>query len=110
MAVALLGAVVTTVYSSVSLTSHLEASARTRLHNSATHFGDVAAVVSSGGAWDNQSIQTLHHLAQIDSLAVRLYDAGGQLVFEHPPSGPVEPGRPPRPPSGSAPGRSATSP
>ena len=35
VAVALLGTVVTTVYSSVSLTSHLEASARTRLHNSA---------------------------------------------------------------------------
>jgi signal transduction histidine kinase len=92
VAVALLGALVTTVYSSVSLTSHLEASARTRIQNSATHFGDVAAVVANGGRWDQQSIQTLHHLAQIDFLAVRLFDAAGQLVFEHPASGPVEPG------------------
>jgi two-component system, OmpR family, sensor histidine kinase BaeS len=92
VAVALLGAVVTTVYSSISLTSHLEASARTRLQNSATHFGDVAAVVSSHGGWTNQSIQTLHHLAQIDSLAARLFDARGRPVFTHPPSGPVAPG------------------
>ena len=92
VAVAMLGAVVTTVYSSVSLTSQFAASARTRLQSSATHFGDVAAVVSSRGRWDLQSIQTLHHLAQIDSLAVRLFDAGGQLVFTHPPSAAVQPG------------------
>jgi len=92
VAVAMLGAVLTTVYSSFSLTSHLAASARTRLQNSATHFGDVAAVVSNRGHWDPQSIQTLHHLAQIDFLAVRLYDSHGQPVFTHPPSGPVQPG------------------
>jgi len=92
VAVALLGAVVTTVYSSFSLTSHLAASARTRLQNSATHFGDVAAVVANRGRWDLQSIQTLHHLAQIDFLAVKLYDSRGQAVFTHPPSGPVQPG------------------
>jgi len=92
VAVAMLGAVVTTVYSSVSLTSHLAASARTRLQNSATHFGDVAAVVSSDGAWNQQSIETLHHLAQIDFLAVSLHDSSGRLVFSHPPSGSVEPG------------------
>ena len=92
VAVALLGAVVTTVYSSISLTSSLEASARTRLQNSATHFGDVAAVVSNSGRWSQQSIETLHHLAQIDSLATRLYDGEGTLVFEHPPSDPPEPG------------------
>ena len=92
VAVALLGTVVTTVYSSVSLTSHLEASARTRLHNSATHFGDVAAVVSANGSWSQQGIETLHHLAQIDFLAVDLYDATGALVFSHPPSAPVQSG------------------
>ena len=92
VAVALLGTVVTTVYSSVSLTSHLEASARTRLHNSAMHFGDVAAVVSQNGAWTRQSIETLHHLAQIDFLAVDLYDEDGKLVFSHPPSAPVQEG------------------
>jgi len=92
VAVALLGALVTTIYSSISLTSSLEASARTRLQNSATHFGDVAAVVSNSGRWSQRSIETLHHLAQIDSLATRLYDAEGALVFEHPPSAPPEPG------------------
>ncbi len=92
VAVALLGTIVTTVYSSVSLTSHLEASARTRLHNSATHFGDVAAVVSQDGAWSRQSVETLHHLAQIDFLAVDLYDSSGKLVFSHPPSAPVRQG------------------
>ena len=92
VAVALLGTVVTTVYSSVSLTSHLEASARTRLHNSAMHFGDVAAVVSQNGTWTRQSVETLHHLAQIDFLAVDLYDEAGKLVFSHPPSAPVQEG------------------
>lgn len=92
VAVAMLGAVLTTVYSSISLTSHLADSARTRLQNSATHFGDVAAVVSNRGRWDLQSIETLHHLAQIDFLAVRLFDSAGRHVFTHPPSGPVQPG------------------
>jgi two-component system, OmpR family, sensor histidine kinase BaeS len=92
VAVAMLGAVLTTVYSSVSLTSHLADSARTRLQNSATHFGDVAAVVSNSGRWSQQSVETLHHLAQIDFLAVQLFDATGKPVFTHPPSGPVQPG------------------
>ena len=92
VAVALLGTLVTTVYSSVSLTSRLESSAQARLHNSATHFGDVAAVVSKDGAWSRQAVETLHHLAQVDSLAVDLYDENGKLVFSHPPSQPVQEG------------------
>ena len=92
VAVALLGTVVTTVYSSVSLTSHLETSAKARLHNSATHFGDVAAVVSENGGWSRQAVETLHHLAQVDFLAVDLYDKDGGLIFSHPTSGPVQEG------------------
>ena len=92
VAVALLGTAITTIYSSVSLSSHLEASARARLHNSANHFGDVAAVVSQNGGWPRLSIETLHHLAQIDFLAVDLYDANGKLIFSHPPSAPVQAG------------------
>ncbi len=92
VAVALLGTIVTTVYSSVSLTSHLETSAKARLHNSATHFGDVAAVVSNDGGWTRQAVETLHHLAQVDFLAVDLYDGNGKLVFSHPPSQPVQAG------------------
>jgi two-component system sensor histidine kinase BaeS len=90
--VALLGTVITTVYSSVSLTSHLETSAKMRLHNSATHFGDVAAVVSQYGRWSQQAVETLHHLAQVDFLAVDLYDRSGKLIFTHPPSQPVQEG------------------
>ncbi len=92
VAVALLGTVITTVYSSVSLTSHLEDSARTRLHNSAAHFGDVAAVVSRDGRWDQQAIEQLHHLAQLEFLAVGVYGADGERVLYHPASGPVEAG------------------
>ena len=90
VAVALLGTAITTVYSSVSLTSHLEDSARARLHNSAAHFGDVAAVVSEDGTWDQQAIETLHHLAQLEFLSVDLYDAQGERVLYHPPSAPVQ--------------------
>ena len=92
MAVALLGAAITTVYSNLSLTSQLEASAKARLTHSAMHFGDVAAVLSTGGAWSRQSIETMHHLAQIDFLAVQVYGKDGGLVFEHPASAPVAPG------------------
>ncbi len=92
MAVALLGAAITTVYSNLSLTSQLETTAEARIANSAMHFGDVAAVLSTNGRWSRQSIETMHHLAQIDFLAVRVYDSDGGLVFEHPTSAPVEPG------------------
>ena len=92
MAVALLGAAITTVYSNLSMTAQLEESARARLAHSATHFGDVAAVLASGGTWSRQSIETMHHLAQIDFLAVQVYGRDGELVFEHPVAAPVEPG------------------
>jgi signal transduction histidine kinase len=92
VAVALLGTAITTIYASASLTSHLETSAKTRLHNSASHFGDVAAVVSEDGRWDQQAIETLHHLAQLEFLAVGLSDASGRQVLSHPPSEPVQQG------------------
>ena len=92
VAVALLGTAVTTIYSSVSLTSHLEESAKARLQNSAVHFGDVAAVVSENGTWDQQAVETLHHLAQLEFLAVDLHSADGERVLSHPPSAPVQRG------------------
>lgn len=92
VAVALLGTAITTIYASASLTSHLETSAKTRLHNSASHFGDVAAVVSEDGRWNQQAIETLHHLAQLEFLAVSLSDASGRQVLSHPPSEPVQEG------------------
>ena len=92
VAVALLGAAVTTVYSNLSLTARLEESARARLTNSAKHFGEAAAVLTENGQWTQQGIETMHHLAQIDFLAVQVSDAAGELVFEHPPVAPPEPG------------------
>jgi signal transduction histidine kinase len=92
VAVALLGAAVTTVYSNLSLTARLEESARARLANSAKHFGEAAAVLTEDGRWTQQSIETMHHLAQIDFLAVQVRDAAGEPVFEHPPLAPPEPG------------------
>ena len=92
MAVALLGAAITTVYSNLSLTAQLKSSAKARITHSAMHFGDVAAVLSADGGWSRQSIETMHHLAQIDFLAVQVYAEDGTLVFEHPVSAPVEPG------------------
>jgi two-component system, OmpR family, sensor histidine kinase BaeS len=92
MAVALLGAAITTVYSNLSLTSQLTATAKTRITNSAMHFGDVAAVLAKNGRWSQQSVETMHHLAQIDFLGVKVYGADGTLVFEHPASAPIQPG------------------
>ena len=92
MAVALLGAVVTTVYSNLSLTSQLEASARTRRRTRRCTSATSPPSSRTDGRWSRQSIETLHHLAQIDFLAVQLYDADGTLVFEHPASAAREPG------------------
>jgi len=92
VAVALLGAAVTTVYSNLSLTARLEESAKARLANSAKHFGEAAAVLTENGRWTQQGIETMHHLAQIDFLAVQVRDAAGEPVFEHPAMAPPEPG------------------
>ncbi len=78
VAVALLGAAVTTVYSNLSLTARLEKSAKARLANSATHFGEAAAVLTEDGRWTQQGIETMHHLAQIDFLAVQVRDTAGE--------------------------------
>ena len=43
--VALLAATLATVYSSLSMDAHVAAAAKARLQRSATHFGDVAAIV-----------------------------------------------------------------
>ncbi len=92
VAVALLGAAVTTVYSNLSLTARLEESAKARLANSARHFGEAAAVLTTDGRWTQQGVETMHHLAQIDFLAVQVSDVAGELVFQHPPLAPPEAG------------------
>ena len=92
VAVALLGTVVTTVYSSVSLTSHLEASARARLHNSAMHFGDVAAVVSQDGPGRGRASRPCTTWPRSTSSPWTCTTTTGKLVFSHPPSAPVQEG------------------
>jgi two-component system sensor histidine kinase BaeS len=91
--VALLAAVLATVYSSVSMDAHVAAAAKARLERSATHFGDVAAVVyEQNGGWTSAGAAELHHLARLDDLAVLLNDGAGHTVLGFPPSTPAEDG------------------
>jgi two-component system sensor histidine kinase BaeS len=90
--VALLAADLATVYSSLNLSSHLNAAAEARLHRSATHFGEVSGVVyADNGSWTPAARETLRHLAMIDDLAVRLVDGSGDEVFVMSPAQPLEP-------------------
>jgi signal transduction histidine kinase len=91
--VALLAADIAVVYSNLNLHSHVEAAAAARLQRSATHFGEVAAVVyEDSGGWTATARETLRHLAMVDDLAVRLVDADGQTVMVLPPSAPAAEG------------------
>ena len=51
---------------------------RTRLHNSAATSATWPRSCPATARWTRQGIETLHHLAQIDFLAVDLYDAERQ--------------------------------
>ncbi len=91
--VALLAADLTTIYSNLNLERHISAAAEARLQRSATHFGDVAAVVyADNGGWTRSARVTLLHLAMIDDLAVRLVGENGRTVFSVPASAPVAEG------------------
>jgi two-component system sensor histidine kinase BaeS len=91
--VALLAAAMATVYSSVSMDAHVAAAAQARLQHSATHSGDVAAVVyEQNGGWTSAGAAELHHLAQIDDLAVSLIDETGRTIMWMPPSAPLQKG------------------
>ena len=91
--VALLAATMATVYSSVSMDAQVAAAAKARLERSATHFGDVAAVVyEQNGGWTSAGAVELHHLARLDDLAVLLKDGAGRTVLGFPPSTPAEDG------------------
>lgn len=89
--VALLAVVLATVYSSMGMDARVVAAARARLERSATHFGDVAALVyGQNGGWTSAGAAELHHLARLDDLAVQLNDGVGRTVLRVPPSTPVE--------------------
>jgi two-component system sensor histidine kinase BaeS len=91
--VALVAAVLATIVSSTNMDAHVAAAARARLQRSATHFGDVAAAVyGQGRGWTQVAVMELHHLAQIDDLAVLLVDDNGRTILRLPPNGPVESG------------------
>jgi two-component system sensor histidine kinase BaeS len=91
--VALLAAVLATVYSNVGMDARVAAAARARLQHSAVHFSDVAAVVhEQNQGWPAAAVAELHHLAQLDDLAVLLVDDGGRTILGMSPSAPVEAG------------------
>ena len=85
--VALLAADLATIYSNLSLNSHVKAAAEARLARSATHFADVAGVVyADSGGWTPEAKQSLVHLAEADGLAATIVDAGGAEVLTLPPT------------------------
>ena len=91
--VALLAATLATVYSSVSMDAHVAAAAKARLEHSAAHSGDVAAVVyEQNHGWTPVAVTELHHLAQIDDLAVSLIDETGRAIMWMPPGAPLQKG------------------
>jgi len=73
--------------------AHVAVAAQTRLKRSATHFGDVAAVVyGQNQGWTTDAVMELHHLSQMDDLAVWLVDGAGRTILRSSPSAPVESG------------------
>ena len=91
--VALLAALLATVYSSMNMDAHVAVAAQARLKGSATHFGDVAAIVyGQNQGWTPVALTELHHLAQMDDLAVHLVDGAGRTILRSSPSTPVESG------------------
>ena len=71
--------------------AHVAVAAQTRLKRSATHFGDVAAVVyGQNQGWTTDAVMELHHLSQMDDLAVWLVDGAGRTILRSSPSAPVE--------------------
>ena len=80
--VALLAADLATIYSNLSLNSHVKSAAKARLARSATHFADVAGVVyADTGGWTPEARQSLVHLAEADGLAATIVGSGGAKVL-----------------------------
>jgi two-component system, OmpR family, sensor histidine kinase BaeS len=83
--IAVLTAVLATLYSSIGLGSRVNEAAKARLTNSAAHFAHVAATVYIQDAgWTQAAVITLGHLAEIDGLRIELLTAGGRRIV--PPS------------------------
>lgn len=91
--VAVVAAIVPTVYSNLNLSAHVRSAAEARLSRTAMHFADVAGVVySDSGGWTAQARDTLMHLTEADGLAATIVDTRGDVVVKVPPTSPAESG------------------
>ena len=91
--IALLAANLATVYSYLSLRSHVTAAAKERLARTAEHFGDLAGVAyMNAGGWNEESHELIVHLAQADGLAATVVDGRGRDVVVIPPAASPEEG------------------
>ncbi len=91
--IALLAANLATVYSYLSLRSHVTSAAKERLARTAEHFGDLAGVAyMNAGGWNEESHELIVHLAQADGLAATVVDGRGRDVVVIPPAASPEEG------------------
>jgi len=91
--VAIVAAVVPTVYSNLNLNAHVKSAAQARLSRTTMHFADVAGVVySASGGWTPQARETLVHLTEADGLAATILDQHGKVVVKVPPTSTAESG------------------
>ena len=91
--VAVVAAIVPTVYSNLNLSAHVRSAAEARLSRTAMHFADVAGVVySDSGGWTAQARDTLMHLTEADGLAATIVDTRGDVIVKVPPTSPAERG------------------
>jgi two-component system sensor histidine kinase BaeS len=91
--IALLAANLATVYSYLSLRSHVTVAAKERLARTAAHFGDLAGVAyMNAGGWNEESHELIVHLAQADGLAATVVDGRGRDVVVVPPTASTEEG------------------
>lgn len=81
VAVAVLAVGLATLLSNRGLHPRVTAAAQARLERSAEHMAEVAAAVyREEGAWTGESVETLGHLARLESLALTVRDARGTVI------------------------------
>ena len=80
--VAVLGIGLTTLFANQGVHPRLDDAAQARLQRSAGHMAEIsAAVYQSEGGWTPRAVETLHHLAALDELALVITrPSGGDIV------------------------------
>ena len=80
--VAVLGIGLTTLFANHGVHPRLDDAAQARLQRSAGHMAEItAAVYQSEGGWTPRAVETLHHLAELDELALVISRrSGGDIV------------------------------